>query len=200
MVDLRGCVRLAATLGVCVSLVACAEGDGGEATDTTAAGGAVDTAGLDRSASADWSDAEILGYLAAADNAEIAVSGLGVRRATNRAVKQFAQHMLDEHTASRSEGQQLAQRLNINPTTRQDFDVREDAADVIGDLEDDQAGKEFDEGFIRKQIELHDKVLDKLDDFRNSAQNAELRQLLERLRPRVEQHKQRAEQIKDTRV
>ena len=202
MADLRRPARFAVALGMCVAIAACTDADQDTAADTSAAAGAVGavTDAANRTlGGAGYSDAEIMGYLAAANNAEIALSGLGARRATNAAVKQFAQQMITEHTTMRNEGQQLAQRLNINPATRQDFDVREDASDMITDLEDEQ-GRDFDQEFMEKQIDLHDRVLNRIDDFRNATQNAELRQMLERARPLVEQHRQRAEQIKNNRV
>jgi putative membrane protein len=202
MMTLRKHTRLMAVLGACATLGACARGDDADTADTAAVGGAVTTDTAARATTVAWSDANILAYLHAADNNEIALGNLGARQATNARVKAFAQKMVREHRVMHNEGQALAQRLGISPAFRPSDDVndvREDSAEVVRDLADEQKGAEFDEEYINKQIDLHKKVLDRIDDAIDDAdRNSELKQLLQTARPKVEAHLREAEDIKNT--
>jgi predicted outer membrane protein len=57
----------------------------------------------------------VVAHLATGDSLEIALSQLGVSRAQNSAVRDFAQRMVTEHTAHMQMGNQLAQQNGITP-------------------------------------------------------------------------------------
>jgi len=179
--------------------VAAAPGDSaagaasGARTDTGAAGGAV-TGG------AAWSDAQIFGMLSAANTGEIATGKLAQTRATGAQVKAFARRTVTDHTAMEKQGSDLAKRLNVTPAMPPDSALITDVNDDVEDLQKKERGADWDEDYIEKQIDAHQKTLDLIDRANNSTQNAEIKQLLQQARPKVQAHLDEARRLKDTKT
>ncbi|HEU4565580.1 MAG TPA: DUF4142 domain-containing protein [Gemmatimonadaceae bacterium] len=168
--------------------------------DTSASGGAV---AADTTKMAGWTDADIVAYLSAANQGEIDEGKLAEKKATNPAVKSFARRMVTDHTKMLHEGDALAKKLNINPATATQGDVKDVASrsqDELKDLGGKKAGKDFDEDYIEKQIDDHQKVADKLNDLIGKTQNAQLKNLMQQALPKVQSHLNSAKDIKDHRL
>jgi putative membrane protein len=71
--------------------------------------------GLQASDIAGMNNQNIVAHLATGDSLEIALSQLGVGRAQNQSVRDFAQRMVTEHTAHMQLGRQLAAQNGITP-------------------------------------------------------------------------------------
>jgi putative membrane protein len=149
-----------------------------------------------------WTDAQILAYTAAADTAEIAEGRLAERKATNPAVKAFAREMVTDHQAMLREGKSFAKSNNITPdTTKSDVTgLMKDAHDEITDLTNKAAGKDWDGAFMDKEIDGHKAVLDKLQDFKKSTTNAQLKEMLNKAVGKVQSHLTKAQDIKDNKI
>ena len=201
---------VAAALALCAALGACsgrkqvattdttatsAQGakTGGNTLDTTAAGGAI---------SGNWTDASIFAYLTAANNGEIAEGSLAEHMATSPAVKAFAQKMVSDHKKLLQQGKSLATKLNVTPdTTKRDVsDLRDDAKNAVKDLSKQQRGADWDRTYIDKQVDAHQKVIDHVNDFIKSAQNTQLRDMLQQALPKLQQHLASAKDIKDNKL
>jgi putative membrane protein len=172
----------------------------GTGLDTTAAGGAV---AMDSAARTDWTDTDILAYLDAANNGEIEAGKLAERKATTAPVKAFARRMVTDHTAMLKEGQRLAKQLNADVATATQEDVKDlaqESKDALQDLTQKQAGRDWDEDYLQKQIDAHQKVLDKLNEFANAAQNAELKAAIQQAIPKVQAHLRQAQDLKSSGV
>ena len=205
--------RAALVLGAILAAGACARGDtdasrgdttatiagapgdsaAGARTDTAAAGGAV-------AGGANWTDAQIFGMLSAANTGEIAVGRVAQTRATNAQVRTFARRMVTEHTAMEKQGNDLAKRLNVTPAMPPDSALITDVNDDIEDLQKKERGADWDEEYMEKQVDAHQKTLDLIDRAANSTQNAELRQLLQQARPKVQAHLEEARRLRETRT
>jgi hypothetical protein len=89
----------------------------GSAIDTAAAAGAVATDTIsNRVGSAlngDWTDADIIAYLVAADSGEIAAGKLASTKATNPSVKAFAKKMASDHSTMLDETTKFASKASI---------------------------------------------------------------------------------------
>lgn len=168
--------------------------------DTTASGGAVAN---DTSKMGGWSDADIVAFLDNANHGEIDAGKLAEREATNPAVKSFARRMVTDHTQMLHQGDALAKRLKIDPATATQGDVKDLAKhnqDELKDLSSKKAGKDFDEDYMEKQIDDHQKVADKLNDLIGKTQNTELKSLMQQALPKVQAHLNSAKDIKDNRL
>ena len=204
--------RAALVLGAILAAGACARGDtdasrgdttatiagapgdsaAGARTDTGTAGGAV--------ANNAWTDAQIFGMLSAANTGEIASGKLAQTRATNAQVRAFARRMVTEHTAMEKQGNDLAKRINVTPAMPPDSALITDVNDDIEDLQRKERGADWDEEYMEKQIDAHQKTLDLIDRANNATQNAEIRQMLQQARPKVQTHLEEARRLKDTRT
>lgn len=165
----------------------------GTALDTATAGGALTT-------SADWTDTDILAYLDAASNAEITAGKLAQRKATTPAVKAFARQMVADHTELLEAGRSLAKRLSVDvaiATQDEVKDVAQKGQDELQELQNDSAGRDWDDDYIDKQIDAHQAVIDHINDFVNTTQNAALRSALQQALPKIQAHLTKAQSIKN---
>ena len=206
------------TAAVVLTLCACSPRERAAA-DTTAnkAAAAVDTAASRMGAAADtaarrteaaaasvakaggWTDASILGLIGANNAGEVKESQLAEKKATNPAVKKFAQQLVTEHRAFALEMRALAQKLSVTPDTA-DSDVHkvmDNARDQIKELTDKPAGADWDKKYIDNQIDDHKAMLDKLQDAAKSTNNAELRGAIEKASGTVQEHLTKAQSLKE---
>jgi putative membrane protein len=213
---------LCGTAAVVLTLCACSPKDrnaADSAADTTAnrVGAAVDTAAGRVGAAMDtaarrtesaagrvlkrggWTDASILGFVGAANAGEVRESQLAAKKATNPAVKKYAQQLVTEHRALANEMRSLAQKLSVTPDTTDDdvHDAMESARDQIKDLTDKPAGADWDKKYIDNQIDDHKDVLDKLQDAAKNTSNADLRAAIEKATGKVQEHLTKAQSIKE---
>ena len=146
-----------------------------------------------------WSPASVLGYTTAANNGEIAEGKLAEKKATNPAVKAFARELVADHEALLKEGHTLAGKLSATADTASGdaHDLMDDSRKELKDLNDKAAGADWDKDFIDKEIDGHQKVLDKLQDASKNTNNADLRAALEKATGKVQQHLTKAKDIKE---
>lgn len=165
----------------------------GNRTDTTASGGAV------ASPKNDWTDAQIVAFAAAANAGEVSEGQMAQHKATNPAVKNFAKLMVSDHTKMLADTRALEKKLAIAPDSSKDDvkDLMKSGKDDIKDLTNKKAGKDWDEDYINKQIDDHQKVLDKLNDASQSAKSADLKNALSESIAKVQSHLTQAKAIKD---
>ena len=213
---------LGGTAAVVLTLCACSKRDraaADSAADTTAnrVGAAVDTAASRVGAAADtaarkmesaagrvvkrggWTDASVFGFIGANNAGEVRESQLAAKKATNPAVKKFAQQLVTEHRALALEMKSLAAKLSVTPDTA-DGDVHavmDNARDQIKDLTDKPAGADWDKKYIDNQIDDHKDLLDKLQDAAKNTTSADLRAAIEKATGKVQEHLTKAQSIKE---
>ena len=199
-------------LSAAALLVACKPKDNAT-TDTTSAAGAVATgsdsanrARTDTTNAAanntnkDWTDAQILAFASAANKGEIAEGKVAEMKATNPKVKAFARQIVADHTAMLAEGNAFAKKNNITPdSTKSDVqDLQKDSQNEVKDMSSKAKGKDWDKDFVDKEIDGHKKVLDQLQKFQNSTQNAQLKEMLTKAQTKVQSHLDKAQALKDS--
>ena len=162
-------------------------------TDTTASGGAV------ASPKNDWTDAQILAFAETANAGEVQEGELAQHKATNPAVKNFAKLMVNDHTKMLKDARALSSKLSITPDSSKDDvkDLAKDSQDQVKDLTNKKAGKDWDEDYMGKQVDDHQKVLDKLNDAVQSAKSPDLKNALNESIAKVQGHLTQAKAIKD---
>lgn len=193
---------IASTVVASTVLGACAKKGDVAVTDTTAAPAMTDTTasgGAVASPKNDWTDAQILAFAHAANQGEIDEAKIAQQKATNPAVKKFAAQMIADHTKMDADGKALATKLAIAPDmSKSDVtDLMKDGQKDIKDLNDKKMGKDFDEDYMEKQVDTHQKVLDKLNDASQSAKSSDLKSALSESIAKVQGHLTQAKAIKD---
>jgi putative membrane protein len=115
---------------------------------------------------------------------------------TNPKVKEFAQRMITDHGGVNQQAVALATRLGVtpeeSPVSRQLGQGGEQVRQQLSGL----SGAAYDRAYIDNEVEYHETVLDAIDrTLIPSAQNAELRALLEATRPAIQAHLDHARQL-----
>lgn len=213
----------ALALAVAVSLGACSKknndmaradsaasgmaNEAGAAVDTAASAGAVAADTLsNRVGSAlngDWTDGDIVAYLVAADSGEIAAGKVASSKATNSAVKSFAQKMVRDHTQMLEGTTQLAKSDNINFAAAANDDItdlKKDSKDALQDLSSKPAGSDWDEDYVDKQVDAHQDVIDHVNDFTKSAKDPKLVSMLQQALPKLQGHLDAAKGLQKSKV
>jgi putative membrane protein len=142
------------------------------------------------------SDAQILAILDTVDTGEVQQAELANSKATDPRIRQFAQHMIQQHTKAKQEGAQLATQESLTPTP----------SDVSGELESKgktmlsslQGAKDtgFDATYIEGQVKQHQEVLDMIDQtLLPAAQHSALVTQLKAARAMVKNHLEQAQEI-----
>jgi putative membrane protein len=182
-------------------------------TDTSTAAGAVatgsDSANRAKTDSANaaannnnnnWTDGQILAFATAANKGEIAEGKIAETKATNPKVKSYARTLVTDHTTLLNEGNAFAKKNNITPdSTKSDVqDLQKDAQSDIQDMNSKAKGKDWDKDFVDKEIDGHQKVLQKLQQAQSSTQNAQLKEMLTKAEAKVQEHLQKAQALKDS--
>ncbi|MFL5607889.1 MAG: DUF4142 domain-containing protein [Gemmatimonadaceae bacterium] len=133
-------------------------------------------------------NANIVAHLVAGDSLEVALSRLGVDRAQNTAVRDFAQRMVNEHSAHLQMARQMATQGNIQP-----MPAPADTADagmasrIVSRLSGTGTGPEFDRRLMRAEVTMHQHMLHELTAVRPQATGAAL-DLIDHTVPVVRQH------------
>lgn len=198
-------------LSAATLLVACKPKDNATGDTTTAAGAVAtgsdsanrartDSANATANANKGWTDGQILGFTATANKGEIAEGKLAETKATNAKVKAFARQLVTDHTAMLSEGTSFAKKNNITADSTKDDvqDLQKDANNEVKELNSKAKGMDWDKNFVDKEIDGHKKVLDKIHDFQNSTQNAQLKEMLTKAAQKVQAHLDKAQALKDS--
>ena len=200
----------ALALGATLVLGACAKRDNANSdttstttTTTTPATGMSDTgamAGANASGTANtsnMSDANILSVISMANSNEIGTSKLAQTKATSASVKSYANDMVKDHTAMQGEADKVAKAANVTPEAPAGTgdQMKAHASQESDSLKAAAKGSAFDMQYINSQVADHQLVLDHLKQFQTSAQNAQLKDLVTKAIPKVQQHLDNAKKI-----
>jgi putative membrane protein len=141
-------------------------------------------------------DPQIAMIVVVANSGDSAAGELAKTKGTNAEVKEFGQRMVTDHGAVNAEATALVTKLNVTP---EESDAsRSMAADGQANMTNlqGQSGAAFDKAYIDHEVMMHQQVLDALDQqLIPGAQNAELKALLEKVRPAIASHLESAKAI-----
>jgi putative membrane protein len=174
-----------------------AASQGGEATPAEAAGPTPEHVATTPPAA--LNDAEIAKITDTVDSAEIEQANVASSRASHASVKQFAEHMIAQHTASKQKGADLVHKKGVTPVASTvSGNLQRDTMQMIEKLKAADTTS-FDATYIAGQIEEHQQVLQLLNSqLIPSATDADLKSLLIDARAMVEQHIAEAKSIQQS--
>lgn len=141
-------------------------------------------------------DANIAALVLAANNADIAYAHIALAKAVDPRVKQFAETMINDHSAVNKAASDLVTRLGVTPADNErSLDLRDRAEEIRDELRE-KDGKDFDRSYLNNEVKYHGDVLDMVDKLLvPSATNEELRNLLTSVRPAFAAHLEHAKQL-----
>ena len=141
-------------------------------------------------------DAQIASIVVTANQVDIDAGELAKSTSTNPEVKQFAQLMITDHTGVNKSAVALVTKLKVtpedNPTSQS---LKSGGEQNVANLKK-LKGADFDKAYIDHEVAYHQQVLDAVDKtLIPSAQNAELKALLVKVRPAFVAHLEHAKKI-----
>jgi putative membrane protein len=141
-------------------------------------------------------DAQIAAIVVTANSGDSAAGMLAKAKSTNPKIRAFGQSMATDHGAVNGLAVSLAQKLNLTPESSPTSEaLAQDGQQNLQKLEG-LSGSAFDKAYIDHEVALHQQVLDALSStLIPSAQNSELKALLEKGQPIFQGHLDMAKQV-----
>ena len=186
------------TFGLVMALAACSKKDA-STTDTgmlaTTDTGAAATTPAPAAPAPTLSDANIVYILDNANMLDSAGGSVAAKKGTNAEVREFGQMMMRDHHQLRQQGQDLAKKLAVTPEAPANDDSQAQLDRTMTLLNGAAKGKDFDKAYIDNEVTYHKAVLEKATAAMNAAQNAELKNLIQKAAPAIQAHLDRAQSI-----
>jgi putative membrane protein len=132
-------------------------------------------------------DRKFVTEAAEAGMAEVAAGRLAVQKAQDPMVKQFAQRMIDEHTAANGELMKLAGSRGV-PLPSEPDRSRSKELDAL----QKRSGADFDRAYMNGQVADHQKAVTLFERKAKSGQDPELSQWAAKMLPTLREHLQMA--------
>jgi putative membrane protein len=141
-------------------------------------------------------DAQIAAIVVTANQVDIDAGKLAQSKAQSAEVKAFAERMVTDHTAVNKSAKELVQRLHVTPEPNPTSESLQKGGDHNLAALKKFSGAAFDKAYIDHEVTYHEAVISALDNtLIPSAQNAELKALLVKVRPAFQAHMEHARQI-----
>lgn len=142
------------------------------------------------------SDPQIAAIVVTANQVDVDAGKLAKNRTKNKDVRQFAQQMITDHTGVNQQAVALAKKLEVKPepsdTSR---DLQKGGDENVAKLKK-LKGARFDKAYVAHEVAYHQAVLDAIDKtLVPSAQNAELKDLIVKVRPAIAAHLDHAKHL-----
>jgi putative membrane protein len=145
---------------------------------------------LEPAGSAASRDAQLVRSLVQANLAEIAAGRLAVSRAQSRAVRGYAQRMIDDHTQLQAEASELKSAKGVPLPTRPDESQQAALKKLAA-----TSGAAFDLAYIEQMLKDHAGTLQLLERTAARATDPALRAHAERALPHIRRHLELAERL-----
>lgn len=192
----------ALSAGLVLAFAACSKKDAGTSdtgmaaatTDTSAMAATTDT-GMSAAPAAALTDPNIVYILDNANMLDSAAGSIAATKGTNSEVRDFGKRMMRDHHQLRQQGQDLAKKLNVTPAAPANDNSKADYDKTMSLLNGAAKGKDFDKAYIDNEVTYHKAVLETATAAMNAAQNAELKNLIQKAAPAIQAHLDMAQSI-----
>lgn len=144
------------------------------------------------------SDPQIAHIVVTANQVDVDAGKLAKHRSKNKEVDKFAQQMITDHTGVNKQAVALAQKLKVKPEDNDTSKSLKKGGDENLAKLKKLKGKEFDKEYVAHEVAYHQAVLDAIDKtLIPSAKNADLKGLIEKVRPAIAAHLEHAKHLQD---
>lgn len=142
------------------------------------------------------SDPQIAHIVVTANQVDIDAGKVAAERGSTQVVRDFGKQMVADHTAVNQQATALVQKLKVTPEAHAtSADLKKGGEDNLTRLKGLQ-GKAFDKAYVDNEVTYHQAVIDAVDKtLLPSAKNAELKALIEKVRPALVQHLDHAKHL-----
>jgi putative membrane protein len=141
-------------------------------------------------------DPQIAAIVVTANQVDIDAGKLAMSKSSSKDVKEFAQRMITDHTGVNKSATELVTKLHVtpeaNPTSQSLQKGGDDNLAALKKL----SGQAFDKAYVDHEVAYHEAVLQAMDKtLIPSAQNADLKALLVKVRPAFVAHLDHAKRL-----
>lgn len=192
--------RMVAVAAALALAAACGDSEASEQASTTdAAAAAASSTPPPQSAAPAVTDPQIAAIVVAANQVDIDAGELARGKATDPRVKEFAERMVTDHSGVNKAASDLVGRLGVTPEPSATSQKLTQDGEANRTALQGQSGAAFDRAYVANEVAYHQAVLDAIDQtLIPSAQNPELKALLEQTRPAVAAHLEHARQLQSS--
>jgi putative membrane protein len=141
-------------------------------------------------------DPQIAHIVVTANQIDIDAGKIAKSKSKNKEVQAFAQQMITDHGAVNKQAAALAKKLGVKPEDNDTSkSLKKGAQENVANLKK-LSGAAFDKAYVDHEVAYHQAVLDAIDKtLIPSAQNAELKGLIEKVRPAIQAHLDHAKHL-----
>jgi putative membrane protein len=145
-----------------------------------------------------WTNDHIFGFAHNANAGEIALGKLASTKATNSKVKEFGAEMVTDHRAMMKDTHALMEKVKagVDSTWDDAKDLAGKGADKLKELNEKAKGADWDKNYIESQVDMHEKVLGKLQDAAKATTDTTVAAGLATATAKVQEHLTKAQSIK----
>ena len=142
------------------------------------------------------SDPQIAQIVVTANQVDIDAGKLAEKQAKSKDVRAFGKQMVTDHTAVNKSATELVTKLKVKPEPSDTSKSLKKGGDENMAKLKKLKGAEFDKAYVDNEVTYHQAVIDAVDKtLIPSAKNAELKALLEKVRPALVQHLEHAKHL-----
>jgi putative membrane protein len=141
-------------------------------------------------------DPQIAAIVVTANQVDIDAGKLAQTKGSSKAVKDFAQRMITDHTGVNKSATELVTKLHVTPEPNDTSkSLQKGGDDNLASLKQ-LSGAAFDQAYVDHEVAYHQAVLEAVDKtLIPSTKNAELKALLVKVRPAFVAHLEHAKQL-----
>ncbi|MGZ5203148.1 MAG: DUF4142 domain-containing protein [Telluria sp.] len=141
-------------------------------------------------------DAQIAAIVVAANTVDIDAGKLAEAKTKNKEVRAFAKQMVHDHSAVNKQAVALVTKLHVTPEENDTSKSLTQGGVTERDKLKGLSGAEFDKAYVDNEVSYHQTVLDAIDKtLIPNASNAELKALLNKVRPNIAAHLEHAKHL-----
>lgn len=140
-------------------------------------------------------DANIVYILDNANALDSAGGAIAATKGTSSDIRAFGQEMMRDHHKLRADGQALAKKLGVSPEAPANDDSKAQLDKTMSLYNGATKGKDFDKAYIDNEVTYHTAVLETATAAMAAAQNAELKNFIQKAAPAIQAHLDNAKSI-----
>ena len=141
-------------------------------------------------------DAQSAAIVVTANQVDIDAGKLAASKATKPEVKKFGQQMVTDHTGVNKQATALVKKLKVKPENNDTSKALKKGGEENVKALKKLKGDAFDKAYIDHEVAYHEQVLDAIDKVLiPNAKNAELKGLIEKVRPAFVAHLEHAKML-----
>ena len=141
-------------------------------------------------------DAQIAHIVVTANQVDIDAGKIAEKQGSTADVKAFGKQMVTDHSGVNKQATALATKLGVKPEDNATSQSLKKGGDENVAKLKTLKGKAFDKAYVDQEVAYHQAVLDAIDKtLIPNAKNAELKALIEKVRPAIDAHLQHAKHL-----